>query len=88
MLALYARQWILAQDDLSTAGDRAAAFTSMTSNQFLSAFGDPTSMEAEIGTVYERDGLEAAFAFIETKFLPLYLRQRKKAQQPGSYRNR
>ena len=29
-------------------------------------------MEAEIGTVYANDGLEAAFEYIEAKFIPIF----------------
>ena len=36
-------------------------------------------MEAEIGVVYETDGLHAAFDFIEQKILPLFLMREPKA---------
>jgi hypothetical protein len=45
-------------------------------------------MEAEIGVVYETDGLHAAFGFIEQKILPIFLKRRAKSKQPGSYRNK
>ena len=54
-----------------------AAYARMTSNQFLSAFGDPTEVEAEIGRVFEREGLDAAFAWIEGKLTPLFDRQER-----------
>jgi len=64
VLALFAREWILKQPHIP-GSQRAETFVQMTSNKFLSALGEPTAMEAEIGVVYERDGLEAAFGFIE-----------------------
>ena len=87
VLALYSREWILKQSDIATS-ERAESFISMTSNRFLACLGEPTSMEAEIGVVYEREGLEAAFKFIETKFLPVFKKQRAKAKAPGSFRDR
>lgn len=87
MLALYAREWILRQKDIR-AKDRADVFIQMTSNQFLSSFGDPTAMEAEIGIIYEGEGLGTAFQHIESKLLPLFQQQRAKRKQPGSYRDK
>lgn len=87
VLALYARQWILREPSISSK-ERAEAFIDMTSNQFLSGIGEPTAMEAEIGTVYETDGLDAAFKHIEERFVPLFKKQRAKARRPGSYRRK
>lgn len=87
VLALYARKWILAETSIAPK-ERAEAFIRMTSNKFLSAIGEPTAMEAEIGVIYEADGLEAAFAHIEEKFVPLFKKQQAKTQQPGSYRSK
>ena len=87
VLALFAREWILKQTDISTK-ERAEVFIQITSNQFLASLGEPTSMEAEIGGVYETDGLDAAFDFIEQKILPLFLKRRAKSKQPGSYRSK
>ena len=87
VLALFAREWILKQKDISTK-ERAEVFIQITSNQFLAFLGEPTSMEAEIGVVYETDGLHAAFGFIEQKILPLFLKRRARSKQPGSYRNK
>ncbi len=47
----------------------------MTSNQFLTAFGEASEVEAEIGRVYAKDGLDAAFAWIEARILPVFERQ-------------
>ncbi len=87
VLGLFAREWILQQKDIA-AKERATVFVQMTSNQFLASLGEPTAMEAEIGVVYESEGLQAAFDYIETKFLPLFIKQRTKSKQPGSYRKR
>jgi dsRNA-specific ribonuclease len=87
VLGLFAREWILKQKDIAVK-ERASVFVRMTSNQFLTSLGEPTAMEAEIGIVYEDQGLQAAFDYIETKFLPVFLKQRAKSKRPGSYRNR
>ena len=46
------------------------AFIEATSNQFLSSFGAPTRVEAQIGILYQRDGIEAAEQFLETEIWP------------------
>lgn len=74
VLSLYVREWLLREQGTMD-GERLTAFTS---NQFLSAFGNPTEVEAAIGRVYERDGLAAAFAEIEARLLPLFLAQEKR----------
>lgn len=87
VLALFARQWILEQTDVVVT-ERAETFKAMTSNQFLSALGQPTLMEAEIGVVYEKDGLQAAFDFVEEKFLPVFKKQRRNKKRVGSWRGK
>lgn len=87
VLALWARDWILRQNDVAAA-DRAAVFKSMTSNQFLSALGQPTQVEADIGIVYERDGLAAAFAYMDERLLPVFQKQRRKARKPGNWKRK
>ncbi|MCB1019972.1 MAG: hypothetical protein H6509_14825 [Bryobacterales bacterium] len=52
-----------------------AQYQRMSSNQFLSAFGEPTAVEAELGRVYHEQGLAAAFAWIEERWMPLFDRQ-------------
>ncbi|MGH8045845.1 MAG: ribonuclease III domain-containing protein [Chthoniobacterales bacterium] len=74
VLSLYVREWILRAHDAMD-GDRLTAFTS---NQFLSAFGNPTEVEAGIGRIYETNGLAAAFAEIESRLLPVFLVQEKR----------
>ena len=74
VLSLYVRAWILREHGVMD-GERLTAFSS---NQFLSAFGNPTEVEAGIGRIYERDGLAAAFADIEARLLPVFLAQEKR----------
>jgi hypothetical protein len=64
VLALFVRGWLLTvtSREMSTA-QRAALFELFASNQFLSNFGEPTRVEAEIGRL----------AFIEKKFLTRFL---------------
>jgi hypothetical protein len=71
VLALYARQRILAQQG-TIDGPEAER---LTSNQFLSGFAEPSHTEAEIGRVYQSQGLAAAFTWIETNLVPLFERQ-------------
>lgn len=74
VLSLFARSYILREGK----GMNPKQLAAMTSNQFLSCFGNPTQVEAQIGTVYQAQGLEAAFAKIEADFLPLFLKQWQK----------
>jgi hypothetical protein len=74
VLALYARRWIIAKE--SGNADRTELFKQMTCNHFLSAFGEPTKVEARIGRIYEAEGEQAAFRFIEETLLPLYLKRK------------
>ena len=81
VLALFAREHVLQRfGRIDT-----PAFLDFTNNNFLSAIGRPTRVEAEVGWVYEKDGLAAAFAYIEARIVPLWraqeakrLRQRKR----------
>lgn len=77
VLALYVREKILREDGVLD-GDK---YTRMTSNQFLSALGEPSAVEAEIGTVYQDKGLESAFEFIETKLVPIFDKQESKRRK-------
>ncbi len=81
VLALYARQWLLQQTTLTDSPVRTELFRHLTSNQFLSGLGRPTLIEARIGVVYEEQGLEAAFRYIEDQLLPLFLKQLSRAQR-------
>lgn len=87
VLALFAREWILRQTDIRKE-ERSSVFKALTCNQFLSSFGEPTQVEADIGIVYETSGLNAAFDYMEERLLPVFRKQRRKPKQPGSWRNR
>lgn len=87
VLALFAREWILRQTDVPL-GERAATFKALTCNQFLSSFGQPTQVEADIGVVYETRGLEAAFAYMEERLLPVFKKQRRNVKQQGGWKKR
>jgi hypothetical protein len=79
VLALYVRGWLLTTTSrATTAAQRAALFELFVSNQFLSTFGAPTRVEAEIGRLYQSDGLPAAFAFIEAKFIERFQQTARK----------
>jgi len=74
VLSLYVRRKILREDGM-TDGPKAER---MTSNQFLSGLGEPSEVEAELGRVFERSGLEAAFTWIESQVMPVFERQEAK----------
>ncbi len=74
ILDLYARTWIL-ENNGTVCGEM---LRRMTSNHFLACFGSPTSVEAKIGRIYVETGQEAAFAWIESELMPLFLKQEKK----------
>ena len=82
VLSLYARLKILREDQVLD-GEKCIR---MTSNQFLNSVGEPTAVEAEVGRAFERDGLQAAFAWIEEHLAPVFERQEsnrmKKARRP------
>jgi hypothetical protein len=79
VLTLFVRGWLLTVTSREmTPAQRAALFELFASNQFLSNFGEPTRVEAEIGRLYQSDGLPAAFAFIEKKFLTRFLHTARK----------
>ncbi len=73
VLALYVRKWILREHGELDG----ARFIRFTSNDFLRALGNPTTVEAEIGVIYQQYGLEAAFKHMEEKLLPVFLQQEK-----------
>lgn len=76
ILDLYARTWIL--ENYGTVSGE--ILRSMTSNQFLACFGNPTSVEARIGVLYREEGMDAAFSWIESELLPLFKKQRKNSR--------
>lgn len=71
VLALWARERVLSE----TGGINTEAFLQLTANKHLAGIARPTRVEAEIGIVYRRDGLVAAFAYIEARLLPVFRRQ-------------
>lgn len=71
VLALFARQFVLRERNMMDG----EWFTRMTSNEFLSAFGNPTRVEASIGKLFLEGGLEAAFAWMDAELVPLFRRQ-------------
>jgi hypothetical protein len=87
VLALYARLKILREDG-RVDGEKCQR---LTSNRFLGTLGEPTRVEAQIGRVYGRDGLRAAFLWIEQNLLPLFERQEanlKRRPAPSPKRRR
>lgn len=76
VLGLFVREWIM-ENHGKVDGEMFGRFTS---NATLAEFGNPTSVEAEIGRVYESDGLEAAYALLREKHLPAFLRREKTYQ--------
>ena len=77
MLSLYARLKILREDGVIDG----AKSVRLTSNQFLSTLGEPSEVEADIGQVFEKEGLAPAFAYIETRLLPVLERQEAKRRK-------
>lgn len=65
VLALFTRRWILEKFGVMDG----ELMNMISSNHFLSRVGNPTAVEAEIGRVFEADGLDAAFAWIEEKLM-------------------
>lgn len=81
VLSLFAREWILRNSIPPLL--RSDEFRKMTCNQFLSGVGQPTRVEAKIGRIYREQGLQAAFNYIETNILPLYVKQSQKQERRG-----
>lgn len=77
VLALWARERILRERGRI----ETEAFLHLTANEFLAGIGRPTRVEAEIGVVYQREGLAAACAYIEARLLPVFLRQEAKRRR-------
>ena len=84
VLALFARRWILQQTNIPNK-ERADVFQGITSNEFLSRFGEPTKIEYDIGNLFESEGLDVANNYIETHLLPHFIKIQKQKKQPGRY---
>lgn len=79
VLELYVRSWVLREH----AKVDAEMKTRFTCNQFLNCVGNPTKVEADIGVIYQQQGLEAAFAWIRENLEPLFVRQEAKRVRKG-----
>ena len=73
VLALHVREKILDEEGRLD-GEK---FVRFTSNEFLGAKGNPTSVEAEIGRIYASEGIETARKWIDDELLPLFLMKEK-----------
>ena len=71
VLALFARQFVLRERNAMDG----EWFTRLTSIEFLSAFGNPTRVEASIGKLYMAGGLDAAFTWMDAELVPLFRKQ-------------
>jgi dsRNA-specific ribonuclease len=47
----------------------------MTSNRFLACFGEASAVEAKIGRLYQREGLHAAYLWIEEHLIPRFQKE-------------
>jgi hypothetical protein len=74
VLSLYARRRILRENGTVDA----ARFERMTSNRFLAMIGEPSEIEAQVGRVFEAEGLAPAFTWIEQTLMPLFEKQELK----------
>ncbi len=80
LLTLLAREWIM-QHEAPLATPRADLFRDLTSNQFLSALGPPSVIEARIGDAYRTGGLTGAQAYFDTQLVPLFQKQHAKRRR-------
>ena len=84
VLALYMRKLILTEQGKMDG----EMFVRCTSNDFLRNIGNATSVEALIGRIYEEQGLQAAFDWMEFQLLPIFRQQEKNHQQRVASRGR
>jgi len=84
VLALYMRKMILKEQG-EMDGEM---FIRCTSNDFLRNIGNATSVEAQIGRVYDEFGLQEAFDWIEHQLLPVFRVQEKNYQQRMAQRGK
>jgi dsRNA-specific ribonuclease len=87
VLALFAREWLMRRPE-HPQFTRQDLFLRLTTNRFLSTVGEPTSVEANIGDIYRRKGLEAAYAHIEEVLIPRFNKHLRNAEKgrKGSHR--
>ena len=79
VLELYARDWVLRHHGVVDAVTKMR----FTCNQFLNCVANPTKVEADIGVIYQREGLEAAFGWIREHLEPLFEKQEAKRKRTG-----
>ncbi|HAL70224.1 MAG TPA: hypothetical protein DCP71_00420 [Verrucomicrobiales bacterium] len=79
VLELYVRSYILRLHGKVDAEMK----TRFTCNQFLNCVGNPTKVEADIGIIYQKGGLETAFAWIHENLEPLFIKQEAKRVRTG-----
>ena len=79
VLELYVRSYILRLRGKVDAEMK----TRFTCNQFLNCVGNPTKVEADIGIIYQKSGLETAFAWIRENLEPLFIKQEAKRVRTG-----
>lgn len=84
VLALYMRKLILKEQGVMDG----EMFVRCTSNDFLRNIGNATSVEAQIGRVYEEFGLQEAFDWMEHQLLPVFRVQEKNHQQRMEHRGK
>lgn len=72
VLELYVRERILKEE----AARNDARRISLVRNSFLNSIGQPTRVEAEIGRTYLREGLDAAFQWIEQQTTAILARKK------------
>lgn len=84
VLALYMRRLILKEQGKMDG----EMFVRCTSNDFLRNVGNATSVEALIGRIYEEQGLESAFEWMEFQLLPVFRQQEKNHQNKESQRGK
>jgi dsRNA-specific ribonuclease len=82
VLCLYAREKILREDG-RVDGER---YIRMTSNQFLSSFGEASEVEAILGRVYAAEGLAAAFRWTEQELMPTFEKQEANRKKKSARR--
>ncbi len=71
VLGLWARERVLRE----RGGIDTTAFRQLTANEYLQGIARPTRVEAEIGLVYQRDGLATAFDYMNARLLPTFAKQ-------------
>lgn len=79
VLELYVRSYILRLHGKVDAEMK----TRFTCNQFLNCVGNPTKVEADIGIIYQKSGLETAFAWIRENLEPLFIKQEARRVRTG-----